>query len=71
MKLKYLLAASVVSLSAAATFATPVHAQQITSGVEGTVTDETGNALNGATVIVTDTRTNQASTLSSGSDGDR
>ncbi|KEO89196.1 membrane protein [Erythrobacter longus] len=69
MKLKYLLAASVVSLSAAATFATPVHAQQITSGVEGTVTDESGNALNGATIVVTDTRTNQASTLSAGSDG--
>ncbi|MEP0392604.1 MAG: TonB-dependent receptor [Erythrobacter sp.] len=69
MKLKYLLAASVVSLSAAATIATPVHAQQITSGVEGTVTDESGSALNGATVVVTDTRTNQASTLTAGADG--
>jgi Carboxypeptidase regulatory-like domain len=70
MKLKYLLAASVVSLSAAATIATPVHAQQITSGVEGTVTDEEGNALGGASVVVTDTRTNQTSTLSAGSNGE-
>ena len=70
MKLKYLLAASVVSLSAAATIATPVHAQQITSGVEGTVTDEEGNALSGASVVVTDTRTNQTSTLSAGSNGE-
>lgn len=70
MKLKYLLAASVVSLTAAATIATPVHAQQITSGVEGTVTDESGNPLGGASVVVTDTRTNQSSTLSAGSNGD-
>jgi hypothetical protein len=69
MKLKYLLAASVVSLSAAATFTTPVHAQQITSGVEGTVTDESGNVLSGATVVVTDTRTNQSSTTTAGSNG--
>ena len=69
MKLKYLLAASVVSLSAAATIAAPAHAQQITSGVEGTVTDEAGNPVAAATVTVTDTRTNQASTLSTGSQG--
>ena len=39
MKLKYLLAASVVSLSATAMVAAPAAAQQITSGVEGQVTD--------------------------------
>jgi hypothetical protein len=69
MKLKYLLAASVVSLSAAATFTTPVQAQSITSGIEGTVTDAEGNTLPGATVTVTDTRTNSARTSVTGSDG--
>jgi outer membrane receptor protein involved in Fe transport len=69
MKLKYLLAASVVSLSAAATVATPVHAQQITSGVEGTVADEDGNALPGATVVITDTRTGASRTLTAGGNG--
>ncbi|WP_299196536.1 TonB-dependent receptor [uncultured Erythrobacter sp.] len=69
MKLKYLLAASVVSLSAAATIATPAAAQQITSGVEGQVTDANGNALSGAMVTVVDTRTNQTSTTSADSSG--
>ncbi len=68
MKLKYLLAASVVSLTAATTIATPAVAQQITSGIEGRVVDESGVAISG-TVIVTDTRTGQARTLSTGSDG--
>ncbi|MEP0189806.1 MAG: TonB-dependent receptor [Erythrobacter sp.] len=69
MKLKYLLAASVVSLSAAATIATPAAAQQITSGVEGRITDESGEALNGATVTVRDTRTGSERTTTTGSDG--
>lgn len=59
MKIKYLLAASVVSLSAAATFSAPVHAQTITSAIEGTVTDEAGSPLPGATATITDTRTNR------------
>ena len=69
MKLKYLLAASVVSLSAAAVVAPPVAAQQITSGVEGTVVDENGAPLAGANVVVTDTRTGQSSALTAASDG--
>lgn len=69
MKLKYLLAASVVSLSAAAVVATPAAAQTITSGVEGTVTDASGNALPGATVTVTDTRTGSTRTVSTGGEG--
>lgn len=69
MKIKYLLAASVVSLSAAATIATPAAAQQITSGVEGTVSDESGSPLSNATVTVTDTRTGSTRTLTTGSDG--
>lgn len=69
MKLKYLLAASVVSLSAAATIATPAAAQQITSGVEGAVIDEAGAPIPGATVTITDTRTGQTRTLTAGNDG--
>ncbi len=69
MKLKYLLAASVVSLSAAATFTAPVHAQSITSGIEGTVSDAEGNVLPGATVTITDSRTNAERTTVSGSNG--
>ena len=69
MKLKYLLAASVVSLSAATTFVAPAAAQQITSGIEGRVTDEAGAALPGATVTIVDTRTGQTRTLDAGADG--
>lgn len=69
MKLKYLLAASVVSLSAAAVLPAPAFAQQITSGIEGTVTDADGNPLSGATVTITDTRTGAARTITTGSAG--
>ena len=70
MKMKYLLAASVVSLTAgAALVATPAAAQQITSGVQGFVTDEGGTPLSGAQVVVTDTRTGTSRTLTAGDDG--
>ena len=66
MKLKYLLAASVVSLSAAAVLPAPVMAQQITTGIEGTVTDADGHPVAGATVAITDTRTGAARTITTG-----
>ncbi len=69
MKLKYLLAASVVSLSASAMYAAPAMAQQITSGIEGQVTDTQGTPIAGADVVVTDTRTGQTRTLTSAQDG--
>jgi hypothetical protein len=69
MKLKYLLAASVVSLSAATTIATPAAAQTITSGVEGQVTNDAGEALAGAEVTITDTRTGATRTATTGSAG--
>ena len=69
MKIKYLLAASVVSLSAAAIMPTSVAAQQITSGIEGTVEDAAGAPLAGATVTVTDTRTGQSRTQTTGPEG--
>lgn len=69
MKLKYLLAASIFSLAATTTIATPAFAQQIVTDVEGVVTDETGNPLAGATVTVTNTSTNAVRTTVTGSDG--
>lgn len=69
MKLRYLLAASVVSLSAAAAVSAPAYAQSITSGVEGTVTDANGNPLPGATVTITDNRTNSQRETVTGSNG--
>ena len=69
MKIKYLLAASVVSLSTAGLMATPAAAQQITSGVEGTVRDDSGNPLANATVTVTDTRTGQSQDSRSSANG--
>ncbi|MCR9179283.1 MAG: carboxypeptidase regulatory-like domain-containing protein [Erythrobacteraceae bacterium] len=69
MKLKYLLAASVVSLAATTTFVAPAAAQQITSGVEGQITDENGNAISGAVVVVTNTSTNGTRTTTTGADG--
>ena len=70
MKIKYLLAASIVSLSAAATFSAPVAAQQITSGVEGNITDASGNPLPGASVTVTDERTGSVRTATAGNNGE-
>ncbi|WP_228242967.1 TonB-dependent receptor [Porphyrobacter sp. GA68] len=69
MKLKYLLAASVAGLTTTAVLPTPVAAQQITSGIQGQVTDQNGTPLAGATVTVTDTRTNQQRTSSTSNDG--
>ena len=53
MKLKYLLAASIVSLAATTTIATPAFAQETTSSVRGEVVDSSGNPVVGATVVVT------------------
>lgn len=69
MKLKYLLAASFVSLAAATTIATPAAAQQITTGVEGQVTDENGAPISGALVTITNTATNAERTTTTDSNG--
>ena len=64
MKFKYLLAASVAGLASNAVIAPgSAIAQQITSGIEGTVNDENGNPIAGATVVVTDTRTGASRTI--------
>jgi hypothetical protein len=69
MKLKYLLAASAISLSSAVILPAPVSAQQITSGIQGTVTDEAGAPISGAAVTITDTRTGAARTITTGANG--
>ncbi len=69
MKLKYLLAASIVSLAATTTIATPAFAQQIVTDVEGRVTDEAGNPIAGAIVTVTNTSTNAVRTTTADSQG--
>ena len=69
MKLKYLLAASALTLSAAAILPAPAAAQQITTGIDGTVSDESGNPVEGATVTITDTRTGAARTITTGAGG--
>ncbi|MGY6550426.1 MAG: TonB-dependent receptor [Erythrobacter sp.] len=53
MKIRYLLAASVVSLAATSMISAPVAAQETTSSVRGTVTDADGNPIPGAEVTVT------------------
>lgn len=57
--------------AAVAAFVIPAaaSAQQITSGIVGTVTDESGNPLAGAEVVVTDTRTGASRTVTTSGDG--
>lgn len=69
MKLKYFLAASVVSLSATAMLPQQAAAQEVTSAVQGAVVDENGAPLRGATVVLTDTRTGRTSTVSTSGSG--
>jgi outer membrane receptor for ferrienterochelin and colicin len=69
MKIKYLLAASAASITAAIVLPAPVAAQQITTGIEGTVTDESGNPIAGATVAITDTRTGATRTITTAESG--
>lgn len=69
MKLKYLLAASIVSLAATTTIATPAFAQETTSSVRGTVTDDAGNPVVGATVTVTHVPSGTVSTQTTDGDG--
>lgn len=66
---KLLLAATtaVVPLTTALSF--PVSAQQITTGIEGSVSDDAGNPIAGATVTVTDTRTGATRTITTGGSG--
>ena len=57
--------------AAAAIFAAPVavQAQQITTQIEGSVTNEAGEPLANATVVVTDTRTGSSRTIQANGEG--
>lgn len=69
MQLRFFLAASVAAIPLAVGISLPAMAQQITTGIEGRVTDENGQPIAGATVVVTDTRTGAARTLTTSGDG--
>ncbi|MFZ5727290.1 MAG: TonB-dependent receptor [Pseudomonadota bacterium] len=69
MKLRYSIAASLMAISAATVVAAPAAAQQITTGIQGQVNDDSGAAISGATVVITDTRTGAARTITTGPDG--
>ena len=69
MKLKYLLAASIVSLAATTTIATPAFAQETTSSVRGDVYDQDGNPVAGATVVVTHVPSGTRSTQTTDAEG--
>ncbi|WP_086738685.1 TonB-dependent receptor [Erythrobacter colymbi] len=69
MKLKYLLAASIVSLAATTTIATPAFAQETTSSVRGDVVDQSGNPVIGATVVVTHVPSGTTSTQTTDGEG--
>ena len=68
-RLRYALAASAASLTLSVALAAPAAAQQTTSGIEGTVTDDAGNPLAGAQVTVTDTRTGSTRNVAASGDG--
>ena len=69
MQIRFYLAAGIAALSVASLAPTPVHAQQITSGIEGNVTDKSGVPISGAEVTVTDTRTGATRTTTTGAGG--
>lgn len=69
MKLKFLLAASVVSLAATTTIATPAFAQETTSSVRGDVVDQNGNPVVGAIVTVTHVPSGTKSTQTTDGEG--
>jgi len=69
MKLRYSVAASLMAISVATVVAAPAAAQQITTGIQGQVSDDSGASIGNATVIITDTRTGAARTIITGADG--
>jgi hypothetical protein len=66
---KILLAASAASVSVVGPIATPAAAQQITSAVQGRVTDSSGTPVSNATVTIRDTRTGSTRTLTTDGSG--
>lgn len=69
MRLSRLLAGSATAAALALAASPAAFAQQITTDVNGIVTDEAGSAISGATVTVIDTRTNAARTIATNDAG--
>lgn len=69
MKLRYSIAVSLMAISVATVVAAPAAAQQITTGIQGQVKDDNGASISGATVVVTDTRTGAARTITTDGEG--
>ena len=69
MQIRYYLAASAAAISAVAMVPSAAMAQQITSGIEGKVKDDGGNAVSGATVTIKDNRSGSTRTSTTGADG--
>ncbi|WP_156839925.1 TonB-dependent receptor [Novosphingobium aquimarinum] len=69
MRYLSLLAAGVAGVSISVALPAVAVAQQITTAIEGVVTDEGGSPVSGATVTVTDTRTGATRTVTTGSTG--
>ena len=68
-KFKLLCAAAAVMVPTFTALAPSAYAQEITASVSGEVTDEAGAPIRGATVTVTDTRTGETRTITTGGDG--
>lgn len=69
MQIRYYLAASAAAISAAAMVPSAAYAQQITSGIEGRVTQSDGSPVSGATVRISDTRTGTGKTITTDANG--
>lgn len=69
MQIRYYFAASVAALAIASVMPAPLMAQQITTGIEGSVSDEQGTPLANAQVVITDTRTGASRTITTGPAG--
>ncbi|HWT11161.1 MAG TPA: TonB-dependent receptor [Allosphingosinicella sp.] len=68
-KFKLLCAAAAIIAPVAPVAVPAAYAQEITAAVEGDVTDQNGAPINGATIVLTDTRTGSSRTFTAGGDG--
>lgn len=69
MKLRLTFAASLLAITTAVAVPTVAQAQQITTGIQGLVSDDNGAAISGASVVITDTRTGTSRSFTTGADG--
>ena len=61
--------AAIVPIAVATIGTTAAVAQQITTSIQGRVTNESGAAVGGAVVVITDTRTSATTTMTTNSSG--